>query len=98
MSLKKNFVGDWGRVAYRYDLKQDISDATDQFFLIQKPDGTVIQKTATLVNNHYLVYIIEEGVWNQAGKYTVQGEVLFVDGALHVPEQSHMVYESLVVT
>lgn len=48
---------------------ENITGATDTKFKIQKPDGTKVDWNATIYNNNYLKYTVQEGDWNVWGDY-----------------------------
>jgi hypothetical protein len=69
---EKHYVGETGTVIY-INCGVDVSAATDISVIITRPDGTDIQRSATVEefegSDHYVKFIIEEGDFNQGGTY-----------------------------
>ena len=75
---EKHYIGETGTIIY-INCGEDVSSATNVSVLLERPDGTIVQRTATPVTYrdsvNYIVFIIEEGDFNQEGDYTGQVEL-----------------------
>ena len=73
-----HYVGEFGTLFY-INCGTNISSATNSEVFITRPDGTTIRKEAIPKvfngSSNYLEIFIEEGDFNQAGKYIGQASV-----------------------
>jgi hypothetical protein len=76
---EKHYVGEYGTAIY-VNCGQDISGASDIKIFIERPDGSILQKTATVEvfqgSNNYVMFMIEDGDFNQIGTYTGQVQLV----------------------
>jgi hypothetical protein len=70
----KIYVGDIGTIV-TVDCGEDISTATVNQLMVQKPDGTIVTWEAAVYNTNYLRYTIMDGDLDQAGVYKVQSKI-----------------------
>ena len=72
---EKHYVGEVGTTIY-INCGVDVSAATNISILIERPDGTIIQKTALFAvyqdSNNYVRFVIGAGDLNQEGDYVGQ--------------------------
>jgi len=70
-----HFVGETGTLFY-VDCKVDMSDATETKVFIERPDGTIIEKSASPAtyrnSTNFISFILEAGDFNQSGEYEGQ--------------------------
>lgn len=67
----KHYVGEIGTEVL-LDTASDLTGATDTKIKCKKPDGTVVEWTATIKETTKLSYITAAGDLDQAGMYRVQ--------------------------
>ena len=72
---ERHFVDEVGTVFY-VNCGVDVSSATTPHVLLHKPDGTVVEKDATVVtfegSKNYVSFSIASGDFDQAGDFTGQ--------------------------
>lgn len=96
-------VGDIG-TAFRATVKDEdgaivnIASAASMLMWFQKPDGTVVSRTASLVNDGVdglMQYITQAGDLDQAGSWKSQGVVDIGGGRWHSDISKFKVYANL---
>ena len=70
----------------------DLSTATLKEIHIKKPDGTILEKTATLEGTGTLTYTTISGDLDDEGEYLIYGYVEFSTHKFSTPSQSLRVY------
>jgi len=75
----KHYVGEKG-TKLRVDVGQDITNATQVSLIVKKPDGNTTEWVGTVVDGHYIEYVVKEGDFNQAGRYILQARIVAVNG------------------
>lgn len=78
----------------------DLSTATDLRLLFSKPDGSTLDKVASLVNppgtDGWIEYVAIAGDIDQVGAWTIQGLVTFPTGEWHSEISSFQVYKNII--
>lgn len=76
--LEKHYVGENGTLFF-VDCGLDVSEASVAKVLLERPDGTIISKPATIYtfneSTHYIYFQIEESDFNQEGEYLGQAYI-----------------------
>ena len=71
---EKIYIGDVGTL-FRVNCIGDISTATLAQIKVQKPDGTKVEWTGSIINSTIIQYAIADGDLDQAGYYYAQAYV-----------------------
>ena len=96
------YNGDYG-IVIRLDCKTDVSSALERYILIKKPDGTVVEETASQdgSNTDYIRYTVpsSNSPFATFGRYEVRAKILFSAGQLQQGDPAEIVVgESWTVT
>ncbi len=87
--MDKNYIGDVG-VVIEVDCVSDITGDATHLLRVKKPDGTIVNWTASIVLGHYLQYITTAGDFDQVGRYKCQA---VLDGPILGETFEIMVYD-----
>jgi hypothetical protein len=80
MAKQEVFVGDVG-TELRFDIGVLVDDITSAVLKVKKPDKTCIEWTPSwTAGEQELVYIVQAGDFDIAGKYSIQPKVTFPTG------------------
>jgi len=94
--MTKVYVGEVG-LKIKVNTGVDLTNATSTLILVEKPDGTKVDWTATIedASNGIIYYETQSGDLNQSGIYYIQAKVTFSDGDTLFGERAELiVYES----
>ena len=80
--MSKIYIGDIGTV-FTVDCGTDITGASVKKLKIRKPDATLVEWSASVVNTNYLRYTLVSGDLDQAGIYYLQAYVEDGGGKWH---------------
>lgn len=89
--MPKIYINDVG-TEIRLVTNDDLTGATLMRIDIRQPDGTVLEKTATLINGTTLTYTTVAGDIDATGTYDVQGYVEFSSHKFHTERVQFVVY------
>ena len=71
----KHYIGEIG-TEILVDTGVDISSATDTKIQCKKPDGTIVEWSATITDTTKLTYTTLADDFNQSGKYIIQASLV----------------------